>query len=100
MEQQYVRDLFCYKYNTIIWYLSNAATTDYNPRNITLTFGAMFPSQCDVINIIDDDENEQQEMFALTLTTSDSAVMFDNDVADVFINNNDCEFEHFYIYYG
>ena len=76
---------------------SNAANTDYSPRNVTLTFGAMLSSQCDVINIIDDDEKEQQEMFVLTLTTSDPAVLFDSDVADVLINNNDCKFEHFYM---
>ena len=62
-----------------------------------MTFGPTFSSQCDVINIIDDDEKEQQEMFGLTLTSSDPAVLFDNDVADVLINNNDCKFEHFYM---
>ena len=74
---------------------SNAANTDYIPRNVTLTFGAMFSSQCDVINIIDDDEKEQQEMFVVTLTSSDPAVLFDIDVADVLINNNDCKFDIF-----
>ena len=57
----------------------------------------MLSSGCDVIDIIDDDENEQQEMFALTLSTSDPAVLFENAAADVFINNNDCELKFYFM---
>lgn len=65
---------------------------DFNFTNQTLTFSTgdtAGVNQCGLIDVIDDSTVENNEIFAISFTTSDSVVEFSSDQTTVNITDND-----------
>ena len=66
---------------------------DFTPQTFHTTFSSGQSQQrpCFDIAIIDDQTRENNEVFQVILTSTDTDVNFSNNTAAVIINDNDCK---------
>ncbi len=82
----YFNDVYRTNLVSIMYVICSAAPTDYTGTSADLTFDGGTDRQCVTVPIINDDILEDTESFTASLTTSDSAVTLNPDLARVDIS--------------
>lgn len=64
------------------WYISAVAGIDYESVSTTLTFSECANKSCVRITILDDRTVERRQIFSISLESTDSRIMLDQDSVD------------------